>query len=70
MYPAGALNDTLPPWQKVSGPEAVTVLEGTGFTTTAWAAEVLLQPLALTVTEYEPAVEAVMLCVVAPLLHK
>jgi hypothetical protein len=31
---------------------------------------VLLHPLALTVTEYDPAVEAVMLCVVAPLLHK
>jgi hypothetical protein len=48
----------------------VTVLGGSGFTVTDWAADVLLQPLALTVTEYDPAVEAVMLCVVAPLFHK
>jgi hypothetical protein len=54
----------------VSGPEAVTVLGGNGFTVTAWADEVLLHPLALTVTEYDPAAKAVMLCVVAPLLHK
>jgi hypothetical protein len=70
VYPAGALNDTLPPWQKVSGPEAETVLGGSGLTVTAWAAEVLLHPLALTVTVYDPAAKAVMLWVVAPLLHK
>jgi hypothetical protein len=35
----------------VSEPEAVTVLGGTGFTVTAWAAEVLLHPLEVTVTE-------------------
>ena len=58
------------PWQKVKGPDAETVLDGTGFTTTAWADEVLLHPLALTVTEYDPAAKAVMLCVVAPLFHK
>jgi hypothetical protein len=35
----------------VSGPEAVTVLGGNGFTVTVWGEEVVLQPLALTVTE-------------------
>jgi hypothetical protein len=39
------------PWQKVNGPEAVTVLGGNGFTVTACDAEVLLHPLAETVTE-------------------
>jgi len=39
-------------------------------TATTCAAEVLLQPFWETVTVYEAAVEAVMLCVVAPLLHK
>jgi hypothetical protein len=48
----------------------VTVLGGSGFTVTVWTADVLLHPLALTVTEYDPAVEAVMLWVVAPLFHK
>jgi hypothetical protein len=54
----------------VSGPDAVTALEGNGFTVTVCAAEVLLQPLALTVTEYEPLAVGEMLCEVAPLLHK
>jgi hypothetical protein len=58
------------PWQKVSDPLTVTVLGGNGFTTTVSAAEVLLQPLALTVTEYEPLAVGEILCVVAPLLHK
>jgi hypothetical protein len=49
------------PWQKVSDPLTETALDGNGFTTTACAAEVLLHPLALTVTEYDPAAKAVML---------
>jgi hypothetical protein len=58
------------PWQKVSDPLTETALDGNGFTTTACAAEVLLHPLAETVTEYEPLAVGEMLCVVAPLLHK
>jgi len=54
----------------VVGPDAVTVAGGLEPTATTCAAEVLLQPFWETVTVYEPAVEAVMLCVVAPLLHK
>ena len=54
----------------MSGPDAETVDDGKGFTVTDWAADVLLQPLALTTTEYVPLALAVMLWVVAPLLHK
>jgi hypothetical protein len=54
----------------VFGPEADTVLGGNGLTVTAWAADVMLHPLALTVTEYKPLALAVMLWVVAPLFHK
>jgi hypothetical protein len=39
-------------------------------TATTCAAEVLLQPFWETVTVYEPAALVVMLCVVAPLLHR
>ena len=46
------------------------MLGGRGFTVTDWAADVLLHPLALTITEYEPLALAVMLWVVAPLFHK
>ena len=70
VYPAGALSVTLPPWQKVVGPDAVTVAGGLALTATTWAAEVLLQPFCETVTAYDPAAVAVMLCVVAPLLHR
>jgi hypothetical protein len=54
------------PGQKLAGPLMVGVA-GAGLAVTAKAAEVAEQPLALvTVTVYEPAVETVIDCVVAP----
>ena len=50
---------------------AVIVAVGNAFTITFVAADVALHPLVLvTVTLKEPAVVTVILCVVAPLLHK
>jgi hypothetical protein len=67
VRPAGALRVTLPPWQKVVGPEAPIVAAGRGFTVTAVAALVAVQPLAFaTVTLYEPLALMLMDCVVAP----
>lgn len=68
--PAGAIRPTEPPSQKVSEPEAVTVAGGTGSTLTCWLADVVLQPFAVTTTEYTPADVTEMLWVTAPLLHK
>jgi hypothetical protein len=45
----------------VSDPDAETVLGGSALTVTVCTADVLLQPLALTATEYDPAAKAVML---------
>jgi hypothetical protein len=57
---------TEPPAQKELGPLIVGV-GGSGFEVTTKAAEVEEQPLAfVTVTLYEPAVETVIDCVVAP----
>ena len=54
----------------VVGPLAVTVALGLAFTTTLVADDVAKHPLAfVTVTEYDPAVVAVMLDVVAPVFH-
>ena len=59
---------TLPPAQNVVEPEALTVGVGSGFTLTAVAEDVALQPFAfVTVTEYVPVVLTLMDCVVAPL---
>jgi hypothetical protein len=66
----GAPKATDPPWQKVRGPEATTLDGGVGFTVTTWDVELLLHPLADTVTPYEPLADTEMLWVVAPLLHK
>ena len=57
---------TLPPAQKVVGPLAVIVGVGFGFTVTAVAAEVPLQPFVVTVTLYVPLVVTLIDCVVAP----
>jgi hypothetical protein len=69
-YPDGATKSTEFPWQKVRGPEATTLDGGVGFTVTTCGVELLLHPLAETVTPYEPLAETEMLWVVAPLLHK
>ena len=52
-------------------PPAVIVAVGKAFTTTVVAADVAVHPeLFATCTVYEPAVDTVMLALVAPLLHK
>jgi choline-glycine betaine transporter len=63
---------TLPPWQNVVLPLAViTGVAGIAFTVTVVGAELAEQLLALlTVTENDPAAEALMLCVVAPVLQE
>ena len=64
---------TLPPWQNVMLPPAVIVgVAGNGFTKTVVANDAAdLQPFALvTVKVYVSLSVTVMLCVVAPLLHK
>jgi hypothetical protein len=64
---------TLPPWQKVVGPLGVIVgADGNGFTVTctdADAAEVQLFA-SVRVTVKVPLVLTVILCVIAPLLHR
>ena len=62
---AGALNVTEPPAQNVVGPDAVIVVDGSGFTVTTVGAEVALQA-PLTVTVYEPDVETLIDCPVSP----
>ena len=63
-------NTTLLPEQMLVGPLAVTVALGLAFTTTLVAVDVAEHPFAfVTVTEYDPAVVAVMLDVVAPVFH-
>ena len=59
---------TLPPWQNVVAPEAVIVgVAGNALTVTVVAADAAeLQVPLFTETEYVPAVETVMACVVAP----
>jgi hypothetical protein len=50
-----AVKVTLPPWQKVVDPLAVTLAVGNAFAVTFTAAEVLEQPpVADTVTRYDP----------------
>jgi hypothetical protein len=63
---------TLPPWQNVVLPLVVmTGVVGFAFTVTVVGAELAEQLLALlTVTEYDPAAVALMLCVVAPVLQE
>ena len=52
-------------------PPAVIVATGIGFTTTAFTADVVEQPIKLvTVTLLLPDVEVEILAVVAPLLHR
>jgi hypothetical protein len=48
--PADAVSTTFPPWQKLSGPPALIVATGKGFTVTSTAGDVLVQPLVVTVT--------------------
>ena len=50
VFPDGALNTTLLPWQKASGPLAVTLFVGRGLTVTETGAEVLTHPLLVVVT--------------------
>src|SRR5207244_13215510 len=58
---------TEPPAQKVVGPLAVIVGVGSGFTVTVVAAEVAVQPFAsVTLTLYEPELDTLIDCVVAP----
>ena len=57
--PVGAFNTTFPPVQNVADPVAVIVAVGKVFTITVVAADVAEQPLAVTVTVYDPAVVAV-----------
>jgi hypothetical protein len=63
---------TLPPWQNVVLPlPVITGVAGFAFTVTVVGAELAEQVLALlTVTEYDPAAVALMLCVVAPVLQE
>lgn len=61
---------TEPPVQKVVGPLAVIVgVGGNAFTVTTCDAAALVQPKAVTVSVYVPAVDTVILCVVAPFDH-
>ena len=65
--PLDAVSVTEPPVQKVVAPEAVIVGAGSGFTVTAVAGDVALQPFAsTTVTVYDPPLETAIDCVVAP----
>ncbi len=61
-------NVTLPPAQKVVGPDAVIVgVAGSGFTVTTVGADVAEQPLAsVTWTVYEPLALTLTLCAVLP----
>ena len=72
VNPAGAVNVTKPPVQKVVEPFGVIVgVAGAAFTVTDVAALVALQPLALvTVTLYEPLAFTAIDCVVAPVDHE
>ena len=64
---AGAVRVTLPPGQKVVGPEAVMVVSGAAFTVTATGDDVALQPdPSVTVTLYEPVAPTVICGEVAP----
>jgi hypothetical protein len=54
-----AFNVTLPPLQKVVGPDAVMITEGAVVTVTDTPADVVLQPFTMTVTVYVPASAAV-----------
>ena len=63
---------TLPPVQNVNGPLALIVgVDGVEFAVTIVAAEVELHPKpSVAVTEYDPDELTVILCEVAPVLHK
>jgi hypothetical protein len=69
--PALEIKTTVPPWQNVVGPAAVTVgVEGDGFTVTATGADVAeLHPFATAITVKLPVVDTVMEGEVAPLLQ-
>ena len=68
--PAGADSVTWPPAQSTVDPVAVIVATGSAFTDTVVAELVAWQPADVyPVTLYEPALLAMMLCVVAPLLQ-
>ena len=65
--PAGALSVTLPPAQKVVGPDGVMVASGGAFAFTTVGAEVAEQLFAsVMVTEYEPLVFTTIDGVLAP----
>ena len=65
----GAVNVIEPPEQNVVGPDGVMTTVGVGFTVSTCVA-VAVQPFWLVmVTEYEPAVLTVTVCVVAALLQ-
>lgn len=53
-----ALSTTLPPEQKDVAPPAEMVAAGAAVAVTCRSAEVVLQPLLVTITEYNPLVEA------------
>ncbi len=65
--PAGAVRVTLPPLQKVVGPDEVIVAVGGGVTLTLFGAELAVQPLpSVTVTLNEPLALTVIDCDEAP----
>lgn len=71
MLPAEALNNKVPPAQKVVGPFGVMVAAGKAFTVIVVAAEVALHPPApVTVAVKDPEAFTVMDCVVAPLFQR
>ena len=68
--PDGADNVTWSPEQRVVGPLAEIVATGSAFTDTVVAELVAWQPADVyPITLYEPALLAMTLCVVAPLLQ-
>lgn len=67
--PAGADSVTLPPSQKFNGPPGVIEAAGRGLTVTVTGAEVLVQPLVVIVTVYDPELFIVTAWLDAPLLQ-
>lgn len=67
-----AVNTTLPPAQKVVGPDGVMVVTGLALTVTVTplTAEPVHPAAVVTVTLYVPETVAVMAAVVAPVVHK
>jgi hypothetical protein len=65
--PPDAVSVTLPPAQKVGGPDGVIVAVGSGLTVTVCDAGAEVQPfVSVVVTVYVPLVETLMAAVVAP----